>query len=813
MKKLILTAVGVAMAATTAFGVPARRDWRTFTQTDGTTITVRLVGDENFHAYVTADGIPVERTADGNFRYITADGTTSAIAHDAANRDEAENSFVATNACTLKSLHQASMATPRRAREISKANENESQVPTLGAPRIPVLLLAYADYDFRDGKNAINTFTEFFESGDESARQYFVDQSNGKYTPQFDIYGPYTLSKNRSAYGGNIGDYDRGVGTMVGEGCQGLDNSIDFSKYDNDGDGECDVVIVIYAGDGEASSDAPDAANAVWPCQWELSSSDFGKSLRLDGVKVDKFGVFNELSGFDLSEIDGIGTFCHEFSHCLGLPDFYCTNDYSNYFGMSDWSLMDYGCYNNEGYTPIGYSAYEKNFMGWIDYVEPQDNTRYTLPVFNSKNAANDVALKITNPTNSNEYYIVENRARQGWDRYIYGEGLMITHVTYNASRWANNEVNNYSQQGMTIIPADNELNNTKASSLAGDLWPYNGNDALTDDSRPAATLNLGSQKFMGKPLTEMTRNSDGTISLWYVKGALPAVSLPEITSVNHTSTSITATWSHQPETDVTYSLQIRPHSDLESRLIFETDFTDEDHGWSTTGFTEVTADGLRLGSGKQLGGAISTSFTPEATNVTVSLNAKYYSGDESTIRVSVLNASGSIISSDEIPLTAQPETYNIVLDALAGQACKVRIESIAQRKRAYIISAAVYNGDATSELEAPARRAASTAGIVTVDGITGNSHTFENLEEGATYDIRIKAVPTTDGEYQESPWSAFTAVDLSGTSSIGNVITGTYNDEAADYFNLQGISVREPLTPGIYIRRTPSSVEKIIVR
>ena len=417
MKKLILTAVGVAMAATTAFGVPARRDWRTFTQTDGTTITVRLVGDENFHAYVTADG---------NFRYITADGTTSAIAHDAANRDEAENSFVATNACTLKSLHQASMATPRRAREISKANENESQVPTLGAPRIPVLLLAYADYDFRDGKNAINTFTEFFESGDESARQYFVDQSNGKYTPQFDIYGPYTLSKNRSAYGGNIGDYDRGVGTMVGEGCQGLDNSIDFSKYDNDGDGECDVVIVIYAGDGEASSDAPDAANAVWPCQWELSSSDFGKSLRLDGVKVDKFGVFNELSGFDLSEIDGIGTFCHEFSHCLGLPDFYCTNDYSNYFGMSDWSLMDYGCYNNEGYTPIGYSAYEKNFMGWIDYVEPQDNTRYTLPVFNSKNAANDVALKITNPTNSNEYYIVENRARQGWDRYIYGEGLAL---------------------------------------------------------------------------------------------------------------------------------------------------------------------------------------------------------------------------------------------------------------------------------------------------------------------------------------------------------------------------------------------------
>ena len=89
----------------------------------------------------------------------------------------------------------------------------------------------------------------------------------------------------------------------------------------------------------------------MWPCQWELSASDFNKALTLNGVKIDKFGVFNELNGFDMSRIDGIGTFCHEFSHCLGLPDFYCTT-YAGYFGMSDWSLMDYGCYNTKATHP-----------------------------------------------------------------------------------------------------------------------------------------------------------------------------------------------------------------------------------------------------------------------------------------------------------------------------------------------------------------------------------------------------------------------------------------------------------------------------
>ena len=808
--------IGVALTllATAASAVPARRDIRIFTQSDGSTIALRLIGDETFHTYVTVDNLPVAQTSNGDFHYTTVAGISPIVAHNPGSRAIEESTFISDNAKELNiaNLSKANEGHMRRSRGYdrikARSSGNISQVPTTGSPRVPVLLLEYADYPFRDGQNAHATFTDFFNNGDESARQYFIDQSNGKYTPQFDVYGPYTLSKNRAAYGGNTfrGD-DKGVGTMVGEGCLGLASQIDFSLYDNNNDGECDVVIVIYAGDGEASSEHPDKANAVWPCQWELSASDFNKALTLNGVKIDKFGVFNELNGFDMSRIDGIGTFCHEFSHCLGLPDFYCTT-YAGYFGMSDWSLMDYGCYNNEGYTPIGYSAYEKNFMGWIDYTEPVENTRYTLPVFNSKNADNDVAVKVSS-SNRNEYYIIENRARQGWDRYMPAEGMMITHVTYDPQKWESNSVNNYSTQGMTIIPADNNLYNKSYDALAGDLWPYNGNDALTDDSRPAAVLNLGSRRRMGKPITEMTLNPDGTASFWYVRGELPKISTPHITSIDHTPNGVTATWSHEPECDVTYSVEVRPHNNLESLLLLATDFTDENHGWTTTGFTEVTSDGLRMGSGKNLGAATSPAFIPDESSLTINFDAKYYSGDESSIRITTLNANGTEIESIDQQLTAQTAGYTVTLAANAKESNHLRIETFAAKKRAYVTTAGIYDGDISLAAES---RTPEAETVRTYEGITSKSYTIADLDLESHYDLRVRAIASHPESFLDSDWSAYAEVSFTN-SSLSTVGYGA-KDTPEKFFNLQGIPVdASHLTPGIYIRHTPSATDKIIIR
>ncbi len=396
--------------------------------------------------------------------------------------------------------------------------ENFSQVKHIGDVRIPIILVQYQDYHFRD-KYPLETFSRFFNDDSHSAKRYFESQSDGLFRPQFDLYGIVTLPKARYQYGRNNPDGgDRGVGLMVAEACQTIDRMLDFSEYDYNGDGECDVVIIVYAGDGEASSSSYNASDAIWPCQWDLETSDYGHALNLDGTKVNMFAVFNELNGENLTKIDGVGTFCHEFSHCLGLPDFYDTQ-YGPHFGMGYWSVMDHGGYNDSGYTPLGYSAYEKEYMGWFDIEEAKPDTQYILYSHNSSSAPQEGkrAVRFTNPANPDEFYIAEARRKRQWDMYMPAEGMLITHFTYDADAWEQNYVNDFDLQRATVIPADGELMMDKESHYGrtmyfvneenqlGDLWPQPGVNALTDSSSPAATVNTGG--FMSKPILDIEWN------------------------------------------------------------------------------------------------------------------------------------------------------------------------------------------------------------------------------------------------------------------------------------------------------------------
>ena len=520
---------------------PAKRVTTTHKQSDGTEITVTLAGDEFHHSLITQDGMTIERGKNGDFFYRNLKGLTNVRAHNLKDRKSNEISFLNAqrkNLTMQATLSQQSIGR-RKSAELGRPRlvngprkVGATQVPTTASPRIPVLLVQYSD---KKMSNTKSTFVSQYTQGSNSVHQYFVDQSNGLYSPQFDVYGIYTLNSTRATYGGNSGGNDKGVARMVGEAIDKAGSEIDWSKYDNDGDGEADVCIVVYAGPGEAQGATSDA---VWPCQWSLAagkSYNDGTGTRTrNNTKIDRFAVFNETNGSSDSntKIDGIGTFCHEFSHCLGLPDFYETTYSNGYYGIGSWSLMDYGSYNNNGYTPIGYNAYEKNFMGWLDYETPKDNTKYTLPVFNK---GNDKAVKITSQLNSNEYFILENRAKQGWDSYIQDEGLMITHVTYVASRWTANTVNNNAVQLMTIIPADNTLSTKNEST---DLFGQT-NHAFTKSSTPASKLNLkssgslasttGGAGTLDKPVTDIQLNSDGTVSFWYVKGTEEQVATPTL--------------------------------------------------------------------------------------------------------------------------------------------------------------------------------------------------------------------------------------------------------------------------------------------
>ena len=313
MKKLF-TLMAAALICFAASAVPAKPGTHTFTQSDGSTITLKMVGDEFHHSLMTLDNLTVDLDENGDVYYRNIMGLTAVRAHDPEQRSAAEASFVAQNAASL-TLQALIPANDNRRRASANARRR-TQVPQLGTPHIPIILVNYIDYKFKS-QNPVEVFETQFNSGDKSCLAYFTDQSRGMFTPQFDILGPVNLSHNRSYYGGNSGGNDKGVGLMVKEACDSLlAQGVDFSIYNNDSDNQVDVVVVLYAGVGEAQAYGV-VPSAVWPCQWELSDSEVGAALQADdGLWIDKFAVFNELSGSSdaTTVIDGVGTFCHEFS-------------------------------------------------------------------------------------------------------------------------------------------------------------------------------------------------------------------------------------------------------------------------------------------------------------------------------------------------------------------------------------------------------------------------------------------------------------------------------------------------------------------
>jgi M6 family metalloprotease-like protein len=290
-----------------------------------------------------------------------------------------------------------------------------------------------------------------------SARQYFENASFGQYNPQLDVVGPVTVKNNMKYYGGNNSSgSDKYPETMIQEACQLVDDSVDFSLYDNDEDGYVDFVYVIYAGYGEADGGGD---NTIWPHAWYLYSAA-GKRCEVDGKVVDLYACGNEMDNYT-EHHTGIGTFCHEFSHVLGLPDLYETTGYGTHKTFGEWSILDYGPYNNEGNTPPMYSAYERFFMGWLTPELIVDSANIVLEELNSSQHAlliseTDQHNLIGNDPNPTKFYLLENRQQEGWDEYLPGHGLMLTYVQYNQKKWAENTVNNTEKSmGVDLIEAD----------------------------------------------------------------------------------------------------------------------------------------------------------------------------------------------------------------------------------------------------------------------------------------------------------------------------------------------------------------------
>lgn len=514
MKRLLPIAAGL-LVAISASSVPALKKPFNVKQPDGTTITLIQNGDEFYHFTTTEDGIPVKLCDDNFYRYINNDGFTisSVIARNPKERTNTDLSFLkSTDSNNIKKIYSKLHEEKFRKVNSNRTNafksvKEEEVVDAL------VILAEFADNSFKVSKSELENmlnqegFNKYGSIG--SAKDYFHDQSNGKFTMNFNVVGPVKLSNNLKYYGENdqYGN-DFRAPEMIKEACEeAAKTGLDFSKFDRNGDKIVDLVYVVYAGYGENAYDNPDL---VWPHAHSLSYEKLDAVI--NGYTIDKYACSAELNNNPElnpnNEPCGIGTFCHEFTHTLGLPDWYNTNYGTNV--VREWSLMDYGCYNNDSYVPVGFSAYEKEFVGWIDIEELTSSKTVTLePIIESNKA-----YKIVNDKDRNECIVLENRIKKGWDMYIAAEGLMATAVAYDKDAWESNTVNNESNKRYCILPADN-TNDTKSSK--GDLYPYNGNNRISDYSTPSSITYSGAK--LGKPVTGITKNSDKSISFNFMGG------------------------------------------------------------------------------------------------------------------------------------------------------------------------------------------------------------------------------------------------------------------------------------------------------
>ena len=493
-----------------ALAIPANPKPYIVTQPDGTTINVRLCGDEYYHYYTTEDGSPITLCDDGYYRYTTIDAQNNLVASaDAVGKVRAsvlsDKKAVMERHNELYKVNKAKRVVNMQNMKSPMRNVVNKEASNKGVVKGIIVLAEFQDQRFTFTQSTINQmmnkegYTDVYGSIG-SARDYFIAQSYGQFQPEFDVVGPVTLSQNMSYYGANENGNDIRPHEMVAEACQlaSQQELADMSDYDHNGDGYVDIVYVIYAGYPESSGAD---SSTIWPHAWYVYSGG-GLKVNIDGVILDRYACSAELYGNSGSNPCGIGTFCHEYSHTLGLPDWYDI-DYSGGMGMSWWSIMASGSYGINGYVPVGYNAYERELCGWLEFNELTEDSYITMPELNTDKTA---AYKITS-TNANQYITLETRCKKGWDMSLPSEGMMVIAVDYDYYAWIINGPNDDPErQRFKLIPADNSWSDY---DLYGDLYPYGGNRTLSSTSLPK--MQVHNTIINGKSITGITYNNGVT--------------------------------------------------------------------------------------------------------------------------------------------------------------------------------------------------------------------------------------------------------------------------------------------------------------
>jgi len=755
--KRILLGIYMIVVVLSVWAVPARSSFFKVSQPDGSVLVVRSFGDEHFHGLVTEEGVVIARDSATGW-YLPVD---SAIL-------EARRCGALVKKQLINQHRMARLASARRLSQTTKSHDIGERCSFEGKKYGLVILVNFKDKEFVRSTQAFDSLFNtkgYAENGHiGSVKDYFYDQSYGKLEIDFDVVGPVTVSREYSYYGkNNKSGIDSNPWVMITEACNLVDGLVDFSKYDWNGDGEVNQVYVVYAGYGEnyTSDDDP---NTIWPHEYSLSEvQESGGSISpmsLDGVTIDTYACSCELVFASGSTMDGIGTACHEFSHCLGFPDLYDC-DYKYCPSMSAWDLMDAGSYsgpNNMGEVPTGFSAYERWIGGWLELTELTDPCLVRdLP--NLGDSAR--AYVIYNENERCEAYVLENRQNDRWFKYPdKAHGMLITHIDYDEVVWNNNGVNSVSSHPRVIyVPANNtygekiDYGNGEGvyapteSQLRGQLWPgTTGNTALTNSSTPAAkTYNANSdgKYFMNASIEEIIER-DGLISFLFKGGV--ALQVPSVI-LSRNNNGVCLSWdavkdasSYQikiistklddetlpvvSESMAKFLNTVDANSDISSVLNLYTEVS----GWTGSRVYKGTL-GAKVGSSKAQGYLCSPKFTVSG-DVIVNAVLSAYGSDDPYVKVSLLDESGSAIATQSVKATGVSQ--QIVLSGGSGK-CSVKFVPL---KRAYIGAVEILSKE--------------PSGSEKIESTNGTSFVLSDLSDGMNYQFQVRTV----GELGYSKWS-----------------------------------------------------------
>ena len=483
MKKNLIMLLMTGLLALSMHAIPADPTPMPVTQPDGTTVTIKLHGDEFFHVTTTLDGYTVLKNAAGYYTYARqqADGSLvpgDLIARDAANRTAADRAFLARTPKGLTDKANAANGT----KKLGRRNAAMRRVGSDGMMdyerfRGLIILINYTDKKFSMPEvnafydDMVNTpnFTGYTLNGRRvnmpgSVRDYFYDNSYHIFDPTFDVVGPVDVNYKCTDPRGTDG-----AEPIFYAALNAADSLVNYNDYDTDGDGYVDMVFFLVA--GLSANYGGNNSNYLWPHMYYLY-----RAPRLDGVGFGLYACSTEIAGWEsyYRDVNGIGTFCHEFGHVLGLPDLYDT-DYEQGGGQSrdpgEWSIMAGGSGNNFGRDPVGYSLYERYALGFTEPILITEPGELSIQPLDESNTGYRLDTK-----REHEFFLIENRQDKGkWDRYLPGHGMLVAHVdSTNARIWDYNEVNcNPSHMCYDLLRASYKGRDS-------DSDPYPGTDMVT---------------------------------------------------------------------------------------------------------------------------------------------------------------------------------------------------------------------------------------------------------------------------------------------------------------------------------------------